>query len=154
MMLDITIAPTSRKIWMVPESLYKKLKDIAMKYDITVMTTAPKGLISYELAGIQPMTMPTGLIFSLKPRYATTAASWGNFPMNAAAPAIEKEKTTDEALETRWIPLGTKFTMKASGALADVSESVTGKCKITINKCQSDWMTNKELQRNIKETIL
>jgi hypothetical protein len=66
---------------------------------------------------------------------------------------IDKMKADAEALLAKWIPVGTKFTSK-SGTPMVVSESVNGKVKITVNKSQSDWITNKDLQREVKESIL
>jgi hypothetical protein len=85
------------------------------------------------------------------------AGGWG-FPTNAAGPALDKmaedKQTVAAKLDEIKIPIGSKYKMKASGAVAEVSDSIVGKSKITINKCETDWMDNTALQKEIKENIL
>lgn len=44
------------------------------KYDpilISLVRRAMPNLIAYDIAGVQPMTGPTGLIFAMRPKYVT-----------------------------------------------------------------------------------
>lgn len=85
------------------------------KYDPVLMSMvrrmAPK-LIGYDVMGLQPMTMPTGLIFALRSKYAT--GSWTNKDGTS-------EAMFDEA-NTAWSGTGTH----AGANPFDAVGSVTG----------------------------
>ena len=52
-------------------------------------------MIAYDVAGVQPMTQPTGLIFAMKSRYATAAAPYGTEALyNEAAGAYSGTGTS------------------------------------------------------------
>ena len=65
----------------------------------------------------------------------------------------EESKKTDESLNERYLIVGTKVTFKASSAIGEITDVITGKVKVTINKIQTDWMLNSELQKEIKEKL-
>ena len=63
---------------------------VAQNYDpvlITLVRRAMPNLIAYDIAGVQPMTGPTGLIFAMRSNYANTSA--------ATAEAFYGEADTD-----------------------------------------------------------
>ena len=63
---------------------------VAANYDpvlITLVRRAMPNLIAYDIAGVQPMTGPTGLIFAMRSNYANTTA--------ATAEAFYNEADTD-----------------------------------------------------------
>ena len=63
---------------------------VAQNYDpvlITLVRRAMPNLIAYDIAGVQPMTGPTGLIFAMRSNYANTTA--------ATAEAFYGEADTD-----------------------------------------------------------
>ena len=45
---------------------------------INLVRRAMPQLIAYDVAGVQPMTQPTGLIFAMKSRYATSGNPYGS----------------------------------------------------------------------------
>ena len=50
------------------------------KYDpilISLVRRAMPNLIAYDIAGVQPMTGPTGLIFAMRPKYVTSGQALG-----------------------------------------------------------------------------
>ena len=51
---------------------------------ITLIRRAMPNLIAYDIAGVQPMTGPTGLIFAMRPQYANTTALTGEAFYNEA----------------------------------------------------------------------
>ena len=51
---------------------------------ITLIRRAMPNLIAYDIAGVQPMTGPTGLIFAMRPQYANTTAFTGEAFFNEA----------------------------------------------------------------------
>jgi len=92
------------------------------------------------------------------PQVSAGAAAIGyNFTGIAVPKADEDEKsdgqTPSSDLDTKYILVGTKFTMKNSGAKAEVTDRMCGKVKVTINKCESDWIELKLLQKDIVETL-
>jgi hypothetical protein len=53
---------------------------VAQNYDpvlISLVRRAMPNLIAYDIAGVQPMTGPTGLIFAMRSNYANTTAATG-----------------------------------------------------------------------------
>lgn len=56
---------------------------------ISLVRRAMPQLIAYDVCGVQPMNMPTGLIFAMKSRYATQA------DLTGAAEALYNEADTD-----------------------------------------------------------
>lgn len=56
-----------------------------------VRRIAPR-LIAYDLVGVQPLTMPTGLIFCMKARYATDPAKAQNDLTNPEALGLEEAR--------------------------------------------------------------
>ena len=62
---------------------------------INLVRRALPQLIAYDVAGVQPMTQPTGLIFAMKSRYATAAAPYGTEALyNEAAGAYSGTGTS------------------------------------------------------------
>lgn len=62
------------------------------KYDpilISLIRRAMPNLIAYDVAGVQPMTGPTGLIFAIRPKYVTGS------PLAIGADAFYNEADTD-----------------------------------------------------------
>lgn len=60
---------------------------VAQGYDpvlITLVRRAMPNLIAYDIAGVQPMTGPTGLIFAMRSNYANTTAATGEAFYNEA----------------------------------------------------------------------
>jgi hypothetical protein len=60
---------------------------VAANYDpvlITLVRRAMPNLIAYDIAGVQPMTGPTGLIFAMRSNYANTTAATGEAFYNEA----------------------------------------------------------------------
>jgi hypothetical protein len=60
---------------------------VAQNYDpvlITLVRRAMPNLIAYDIAGVQPMTGPTGLIFAMRSNYANTTAATGEAFYNEA----------------------------------------------------------------------
>lgn len=60
---------------------------VAANYDpvlITLVRRAMPNLIAYDIAGVQPMTGPTGLIFAMRSNYANTSAATGEAFYNEA----------------------------------------------------------------------
>ena len=51
---------------------------------ISLVRRAMPNLIAYDVAGVQPMTGPTGLIFAMRPQYANTTAFTGESFYNEA----------------------------------------------------------------------
>jgi hypothetical protein len=51
---------------------------------ITLIRRSMPNLIAYDIAGVQPMTGPTGLIFAMRPQYANTTAMTGEAFFNEA----------------------------------------------------------------------
>ena len=65
---------------------------------VSLVRRAMPSLVAYDIAGVQPMTGPTGLIFAMKARYSTEA---DQSPASAHASHAGKDKITtedDEAL--------------------------------------------------------
>ena len=56
---------------------------------ISLVRRAMPNLIAYDVAGVQPMSVPTGLIFAMKPRYANGAVT------TADVEAYKNEPDTD-----------------------------------------------------------
>ena len=51
---------------------------------ISLIRRSMPNLMAYDIAGVQPMTGPTGLIFALRPQYANTTAQTGEAFFNEA----------------------------------------------------------------------
>lgn len=51
---------------------------------ISLVRRSMPNLMAYDIAGVQPMTGPTGLIFALRPQYANTTAQTGEAFFNEA----------------------------------------------------------------------
>ena len=51
---------------------------------ISLVRRSMPNLIAYDIAGVQPMTGPTGLIFAMRPQYANTTAQTGEAFFNEA----------------------------------------------------------------------
>ena len=51
---------------------------------ISLIRRSMPNLIAYDIAGVQPMTGPTGLIFAMRPQYANTTAQTGEAFFNEA----------------------------------------------------------------------
>jgi hypothetical protein len=90
--------------------------------------------------------------------YAKMSGSFGFDPFGngggyAGNVANEGVKKTNESLDERYLIVGTKVTFKASNAIGEITDVITGKVKVTINKIQTDWMSNSELQKEIKEKL-
>jgi len=63
---------------------------------IALVRRAMPNLMAYDVCGVQPMTGPTGLIFAMKARYATTKAGATGYANDSARAATEA--LFDEAL--------------------------------------------------------
>ena len=88
---------------------------------ISLVRRAMPNLIAYDIAGVQPMSGPTGLIFAMKSRYGT----------QAGAEALYNEADTDfagagthEADPTGLV--GVTDASPASGSIADGEDTVSG----------------------------
>ena len=88
---------------------------------ISLVRRAMPNLIAYDIAGVQPMRGPTGLIFAMKSRYGT----------QAGAEALYNEADTDfagagthEADPTGLV--GVTDASPASGSIADGEDTVSG----------------------------
>jgi len=85
---------------------------VAANYDpvlITLVRRAMPNLIAYDIAGVQPMTGPTGLIFAMRSNYANTTAATGEAFYNEADTDFTGTGThagspfpTDFANTTQW----------------------------------------------------
>jgi hypothetical protein len=93
---------------------------------ISLVRRAMPNLIAYDIAGVQPMSGPTGLIFALKPKFTTAE---GAVAVNDDALYGGVEGTTQSAPA---FPTGT--TSKASYVTATPSvQTVTGGTVLTIS---------------------
>lgn len=95
---------------------------------------------------IKPLSFPPDFILS------TIGWSFGGIPPKQED-AKEKEKKAADVLDERYLVIGTKVTMKASNLPAEITDVMTGKVKITVNRIETEWMENSKLQKEIKETL-
>lgn len=62
-------------------------------------------LIAHDICGVQPMSAPTGLVFTLKTEYANKKSSGGNCKVyNIGSRYISLNKQRPWNMQNRWIP--------------------------------------------------
>jgi hypothetical protein len=86
---------------------------------ISLVRRAMPAMIAYDMCGVQPMTMPTGLIFAMKSRYATQGGTEALF--NEADSAFSGTGTQSANLGD-----GSTTITKGAGYTAAVAEAQTG----------------------------
>lgn len=96
---------------------------------ISLVRRAMPNLIAYDVAGVQPMTGPTGLIFAMKSRYGQNPDTDGtNTITTASTEALFNEADTAFA--------GTTGTPTGEGLSRSAGESdINGNMGFTIEKC-------------------
>jgi hypothetical protein len=63
---------------------------------ISLVRRAMPNIVAYDIAGVQPMTMPTGLIFAMKSNYQVAGANAGEALFNKPETAFSGKVTTAE----------------------------------------------------------
>ena len=118
---------------------------------ISLVRRAMPNLIAYDIAGVQPMTGPTGLIFAMRSRYTSQAGAEGFFDeadsdfsgRNAAGSATGGFSTTEQAGANPSVlndsspgtyTKGTAMTTAAAEALGDASGNAFAEMAFSIEK--------------------
>jgi hypothetical protein len=96
---------------------------------ISLVRRAMPNLIAYDIAGVQPMSGPTGLIFALKPKYTTTQTTNSGQSVSAGDDALYGGVQGVTGGTAPTIPSGTTSTV----SLASQSSYYTG----TLSSTQS-----------------
>ena len=104
---------------------------------ISLVRRAMPSLIAYDIAGVQPMTGPTGLIFAMKARYTSQSGTEALF--NEADTAFSGTGThtgTDvlKALTTTNFGTGTGMSTAAAEALGDSASNAFAEMAFSIEK--------------------
>jgi hypothetical protein len=87
---------------------------------ISLVRRAMPNLIAYDIAGVQPMTGPTGLIFAMRPQYANTTAFTGESFYNEVNDAFSGTGTMAGTTGTAATAnTGTGLATSAAEALGD-----------------------------------
>ena len=118
---------------------------------ISLVRRAMTNLIAYDIAGVQPMTGPTGLIFAMRSRYTSQAGGESFFDeadsdfsgRNAAGSATGGYSTTEQAGANPSVlndgspgtyTKGTAMTTAAAEALGDASGNAFAEMAFSIEK--------------------
>ena len=118
---------------------------------ISLVRRAMPNLIAYDIAGVQPMTGPTGLIFAMRSRYATQAGTEALFDeadtdfsgRNAAGSSVDGYSSTAHAGTNPSVlndsspgtyTAGTAMTTAAAEALGDASGNAFAEIAFSIEK--------------------
>ena len=118
---------------------------------ISLVRRAMPNLIAYDIAGVQPMTGPTGLIFAMRSRYTSQAGAESFFDeadsdfsgRNAAGSATGGYSTTEQAGANPSVlndsspgtyTKGTAMTTAAAEALGDASGNAFAEMAFSIEK--------------------
>jgi len=118
---------------------------------ISLVRRAMPNLIAYDIAGVQPMTGPTGLIFAMRSRYTSQAGGESFFDeadsdfsgRNAAGSATGGYSTTEQAGANPSVlndgspgtyTKGTAMTTAAAEALGDASGNAFAEMAFSIEK--------------------
>ena len=118
---------------------------------ISLVRRAMPNLIAYDIAGVQPMTGPTGLIFAMRSRYTSQAGAESFFDeadsdfsgRNAAGSATGGYSTTEQAGANPSVlndsspgtyTKGTAMTTSAAEALGDASGNAFAEMAFSIEK--------------------
>ena len=118
---------------------------------ISLVRRAMPNLIAYDIAGVQPMTGPTGLIFAMRSRYTSQAGAESFFDeadsdfsgRNAAGSATGGFSTTEQAGANPSVlndsspgtyTKGTAMTTAAAEALGDASGNAFAEMAFSIEK--------------------
>ena len=118
---------------------------------ISLVRRAMPNLIAYDIAGVQPMTGPTGLIFAMRSRYATQAGTEALFDeadtdfsgRNAAGSSVDGYSSTAHAgthpsvlndSSPGTYTAGTAMTTAAAEALGDASGNAFAEMAFSIEK--------------------
>ena len=118
---------------------------------ISLVRRAMPNLIAYDIAGVQPMTGPTGLIFAMRSRYATQAGTEALFDeadtdfsgRNAAGSSVDGYSSTAHAGTNPSVlndsspgtyTAGTAMTTAAAEALGDASGNAFAEMAFSIEK--------------------
>jgi len=86
---------------------------------VSLVRRAMPSLVAYDIAGVQPMTGPTGLIFAMKARYSTEA---DQSPASAHASHAGKDKITTEDDEALFTTIDDTYSGPAVTAQAELAE--------------------------------
>ncbi len=86
---------------------------------VSLVRRAMPSLVAYDIAGVQPMTGPTGLIFAMKARYSTEA---DQSPASAHASHAGKDKITTEDDEALFDTIDDTYSGPAVTAQAELAE--------------------------------
>ena len=100
---------------------------------ISLVRRAMPQLIAYDIAGVQPMTQPTGLIFAMKSRYATqngTEALFNEADTDFAGTGTHAGSTWNPGSNTT----GTAMTTAAAEALGTSGGGSFGEMAFSIEK--------------------
>jgi len=118
---------------------------------ISLVRRAMPNLIAYDIAGVQPMTGPTGLIFAMRSRYATQAGTEAMFDeadtdfsgRNAAGSSVDGYSSTAHSGSNPSVlndaspgtyTAGTAMTTAAAEALGDASGNAFAEMAFSIEK--------------------
>jgi hypothetical protein len=104
---------------------YQQSNGAMAKFDpvlISLVRRTTPQLMAFDIAGVQPMTMPTGLVFAMRPRY-----------VSAGAPGAEAwhPGEVDSAYSGEGTQLGSDPTAVASGTGDNTTGYTTGKAMPT-----------------------
>lgn len=100
---------------------------------ISLVRRAMPQLIAYDIAGVQPMTQPTGLIFAMKSRYATqngTEALFNEADTDFSGTGTHAGSSWDPANNTTGTPMSTA----AAEALGSSGGGAFGEMAFSIEK--------------------
>ena len=119
---------------------------------ISLVRRAMPNLIAYDIAGVQPMTGPTGLIFAMRSRYTSQAGNEAMFDeadsdfsgRNAAGSAVDGYSTTansgtnpgalNDSPSAGTYTTGTAMTTAAAEALGDADGNAFAEMAFSIEK--------------------
>ena len=118
---------------------------------ISLVRRAMPNLIAYDIAGVQPMTGPTGLIFAMRSRYTSQTGQEAMFDeadsdfsgRNAAGSSVDGYSTTAHAGDNPGVlndgspgtfTKGTAMTTAAAEALGDASGNAFAEMAFSIEK--------------------
>ena len=119
---------------------------------ISLVRRAMPNLIAYDIAGVQPMTGPTGLIFAMRSRYTSQAGNEAMFDeadsdfsgRNAAGSAVDGYSTTaqggtnpgalNDSPSAGAYTAGTAMTTAAAEALGDADGNAFAEMAFSIEK--------------------
>jgi hypothetical protein len=94
---------------------------------ISLVRRAAPALIAYDIAGVQPMTGPTGIVFALRSRYGTQSGTEALYnEANTAFSSVVSGNTTIDQNQTGTVPTGNTSTYNTAGGMPTAQAEALG----------------------------